>query len=94
MAEAKKSGHYDPQAIESDIYRMWQDRGLFHPTPDDRSPDQRFTIVIPPPNVTGALHLGHAINNTLQDIFIRRARMRGLNTLWLQIGRASCRERV
>ena len=83
MAEPKKTQPYDPKAIEESTYRTWRERGDFHPTPDDRPGDQRFSIVIPPPNVTGALHLGHAINNTLQDILIRRARMAGRNTLWL-----------
>ena len=63
------------------IYEMWQQNGLFHAEPDlDRKP---YTIVIPPPNVTGALHLGHALNNTLQDIVIRMKRMQGFNTLWM-----------
>ena len=59
---------------------MWENAGYFHTEPDDREP---FTIVIPPPNVTGALHLGHALNNTLQDVVIRFKRMQGYNTLWM-----------
>lgn len=63
------------------IYRLWQDKGYFHAQPD---PSKRpYTIVIPPPNVTGALHLGHALNNTLQDISIRLKRMQGFQTLWM-----------
>jgi valyl-tRNA synthetase len=80
---AKQPTHYDPKAVEAEIYRFWLDGRYFHPTPDERGPDRRFVIVIPPPNVTGALHLGHAINNVLQDILIRRHRMAGCNTLWL-----------
>ena len=76
-----KSGSYEPGAVEPRIYEFWEQGGYFHADPDpDRKP---FTVVIPPPNVTGALHLGHALNNTLQDMLIRRARMRGLNACWL-----------
>lgn len=74
---------YSPRELEARIYRKWLDSGAFHAEPDGRGPEQRFSMVIPPPNVTGALHLGHALNNTLQDILIRRARMRGFNTLWM-----------
>jgi len=74
-------GAYDPSAIEPRIYALWEAGGCFHA---DVDPARRpFTIVIPPPNVTGALHLGHALNNTLQDILIRRARMQGYNACWL-----------
>ena len=72
---------YDHQAAQQRWYTFWEERGYFHSEPDpDRKP---FTIVIPPPNVTGALHLGHALNNTLQDILIRMKRMQGFNTLWM-----------
>ncbi len=75
------AGGYDPRSVESRIYALWEARGCFHADPD---PARRpFTIVIPPPNVTGALHLGHALNNTLQDILIRRKRMQGFNACWL-----------
>jgi valyl-tRNA synthetase len=74
---------YDPRAIEPDITRSWLDGGCFDADPDDRPPEKRFTIVIPPPNVTGALHLGHAIDNVLQDVLIRWKRMSGFNTLWV-----------
>src|SRR2546430_9339176 len=72
---------YDPSSIEPAIYKLWQDTNSFRADP--AAPGQPYSIVIPPPNVTGALHLGHAINNTLQDILTRVARMRGLNTLWV-----------
>ena len=72
---------YDPASIEAPIYKMWLDEKCFHPQPTD--PGKPYCIVIPPPNVTGALHLGHAINNTLQDVLIRVHRMRGFNTLWM-----------
>src|SRR6202789_3045279 len=62
-------------------YRFWEERGYFHSEPDPKR--QPYTIVIPPPNVTGALHLGHALNNSLQDILIRWKRMQGFNALWM-----------
>ena len=72
---------YDHAAAQERWYRFWEERGYFHSEPNpDRKP---FTIVIPPPNVTGALHLGHALNNTLQDILVRQKRMQGYETLWL-----------
>ncbi len=72
---------YDHAAAQDRWYRYWEDRGYFHSEPrPDRKP---YTIVIPPPNVTGALHLGHALNNTLQDVLIRQKRMAGYETLWM-----------
>jgi valyl-tRNA synthetase len=71
---------YDHAAAQARWYAYWEARGYFHSEPDAREP---FTIVIPPPNVTGALHLGHALNNTLQDVLIRMKRMQGFNTLWM-----------
>lgn len=71
---------YDPSKTEDKWYEHWLDKGIFKSVPDEREP---FTIVIPPPNVTGVLHMGHMLNNTIQDILIRRARMQGKNTLWL-----------
>ncbi len=72
---------YDPAAVEDRIYEAWEQGGYFHPAPDD--PSRTFTIVIPPPNVTDRLHLGHALNNTLQDILVRWHRMRGETALWV-----------
>jgi valyl-tRNA synthetase len=72
---------YDPAAVEPDMLRRWLDAGAFHAQPDD--PGEPFSIVIPPPNVTAALHLGHALNNTLQDVLVRHARMTGKNAVWL-----------
>ena len=71
---------YDPQAVESKWYQYWLDNKLFSSKPDGREP---YTIVIPPPNVTGVLHMGHMLNNTLQDILVRRARMEGKNACWV-----------
>ena len=72
---------FDYQSAISRIYSCWEDGGYFHAEPDPAK--KPFTIVIPPPNVTGALHLGHALNNTLQDIQIRMRRMQGYNALWV-----------
>jgi valyl-tRNA synthetase len=72
---------YDHAAAQAKWYSFWEDRGYFHAEADDPRPP--YTVLIPPPNVTGALHLGHALNNTLQDILIRMKRMQGFNTLWM-----------
>ena len=72
---------YDHAAAEERWTAFWDERGFFHAEPD--APGEPFAIVIPPPNVTGALHLGHALNNTLQDVLIRMKRMQGFNTLWM-----------
>ncbi len=71
---------YNPSEIEAKWYKYWMDKGFFKSVPDEREP---YTIVIPPPNVTGVLHMGHMLNNTIQDILIRRARMMGFNALWV-----------
>ena len=71
---------YNPAEVEAKWYRYWMDQKLFRSVPDEREP---YTIVIPPPNVTGVLHMGHMLNNTIQDILIRRARMTGKNACWV-----------
>ena len=71
---------YDPRAIEEKWYQFWLDKKLFHSEPDQRVP---YTVVIPPPNVTGVLHMGHMLNNTIQDVLVRRARMQGKNACWV-----------
>ena len=71
---------YDPRAIEEKWYQFWLEKKLFHSEPDHRVP---YTIVIPPPNVTGVLHMGHMLNNTIQDVLVRRARMQGKNACWV-----------
>ena len=71
---------YDPRAVEDKWYAYWMQHRLFHSEPDAREP---YTIVIPPPNVTGILHMGHMLNNTIQDILVRRARLMGKNALWV-----------
>ena len=71
---------YDPQDVEGKWYQYWLDNKLFSSKPDGRDP---YTVVIPPPNVTGVLHMGHMLNNTIQDILVRRARMEGKNACWV-----------
>ena len=71
---------YEPQAVEARWYKYWMDNKMFSSKPDGREP---YTIVIPPPNVTGVLHMGHMLNNTIQDILVRRARMEGKNACWV-----------
>lgn len=74
------SSKYNPVEVENKWYKYWMDNKFFHSEPDEREP---YTIVIPPPNVTGILHMGHMLNNTIQDILVRRARMQGKNACWV-----------
>ena len=78
MSELPKT--FDPGAIEARWYPHWEEQGLFRPERPEAEP---FTIVIPPPNVTGSLHIGHALDNTLQDILVRHARLKGKDALWV-----------
>ena len=71
---------YTPQEVENKWYNYWMENGYFHSEVDEREP---YTIVIPPPNVTGVLHMGHMLNNTIQDVLIRRARLQGFNACWV-----------
>ncbi len=75
------STKYDPQAVEDKWYQQWLDKGFFHSEPDPAK--EPYTIVIPPPNVTGVLHMGHMLNNTIQDVLIRKARMEGKEACWV-----------
>ena len=77
MSELPKN--YDPKAIEEKWYAWWQEKGYFHAEPAQGGTP--YTIVIPPPNVTGILHMGHALNNSIQDVLVRRKRMQGFNTV-------------
>ena len=72
---------YDPKASQEKWLKFWDEKGYFHADPN--KPGDSYAVVIPPPNVTGALHMGHALNNTLQDILVRWRRMQGRNTLWM-----------
>ena len=76
----EKAQKYSPSEIESKWYSFWMENGFFNSVPDSREP---YTIVIPPPNVTGVLHMGHMLNNTIQDVLVRRARMEGKNACWV-----------
>jgi valyl-tRNA synthetase len=71
---------YEPKQVEDKWYSEWINKGLFHSEPDER---ESYCIVIPPPNVTGILHMGHMLNNTIQDVLVRRARMEGKNACWV-----------
>src|SRR5688572_3721663 len=71
---------YNPAEVEDKWYKHWLSKNYFHSVPDEREP---YTVVIPPPNVTGVLHMGHMLNNTIQDVMIRRARMQGKNACWV-----------
>lgn len=72
---------YEPQQVEAEIYKMWEDNGYFRPTEQEGA--KPFTIVMPPPNVTGQLHMGHAMDATLQDTLIRFKRMQGYSAMWV-----------
>jgi len=80
MSKLDVTAKYDPSKTEDKWYEYWMEQGFFASKPDEREP---YTIVIPPPNVTGVLHMGHMLNNTIQDILVRRARMQGKNACWL-----------
>lgn len=81
MCEPKDLGKYDPARIEEKWYAYWESHGVFHDEPEEGK--EPYSIVLPPPNVTGQLHMGHALDNTLQDVLIRYKRMQGYNVLWL-----------
>jgi valyl-tRNA synthetase len=81
MPMSQISDRYDPSQVEERWYRVWEERGYFRADPG--STKKPYSIVIPPPNVTGSLHMGHALNNTLQDVLVRWKRMEGFNTLWM-----------
>jgi valyl-tRNA synthetase len=84
--------NYDSAAVEPRIAKAWEDADAFRAGEGAKPGAETFTIVIPPPNVTGSLHMGHALNNTLQDILVRFERMRGKDVLW-QAGHGPCRHR-
>jgi valyl-tRNA synthetase len=80
--ELESRTRYDPAEVERRVFAEWMEGGYFHP-PAEGTPEENFSIAIPPPNVTGALHMGHALNGSMQDALIRMARMRGRNALWI-----------
>ena len=81
MSEGALPKAYEFAEVESHWYKYWEEQGFFHA--DEKSPKPPFSIVIPPPNVTGQLHMGHALNNTLQDILCRYKRLKGFEVLWV-----------
>jgi valyl-tRNA synthetase len=82
VSELESKTRYDPSEVEPRIMRRWLESGLFHPAPEGTAADN-YSIAIPPPNVTGSLHMGHALNNSIQDVLIRHHRMRGRRTKWI-----------
>ena len=80
VSEEQIPKRYNPEKVEKKWYTFWEDNDFFHSEPDERDP---YTVVIPPPNVTGVLHMGHMLNNTIQDVLVRRARMLGKNACWV-----------
>ncbi|HCO54713.1 MAG TPA: valine--tRNA ligase, partial [Pelagibacterium sp.] len=73
---------YEPSTVEGRIYSAWEEAGAFKAGAGSKPGAQSYSVVIPPPNVTGSLHIGHALNNTIQDVLVRFERMRGKNVLW------------
>src|SRR3954447_22654859 len=73
---------YSPAEVESRVLDRWQESGIFHPEPEG-TPDENYSIAIPPPNVTGVLHMGHALNGSIQDTLVRMRRMQGRRTKWI-----------
>lgn len=82
LKQLQERTRYSPQEVEERVFARWEEAGAFHPEPEG-SAEESFSIAVPPPNVTGALHMGHALNGTYQDLFIRRARMQGRRSKWV-----------
>src|SRR2546423_12119795 len=82
LEKLQQTTRYVPAEAEARVFRRWEEAGIFHPEPEG-TPDENYSIAIPPPNVTGELHMGHALNGTIQDVLIRVARMRGRRTKWI-----------
>ena len=82
MSDLQSTTRYDPTEVEPRIVEKWLQSGLFHPAPEG-TPEENYSIAIPPPNVTGVLHMGHALNNSIQDCLARYHRMRGQRTKWI-----------
>src|ERR1700716_3865640 len=82
MSDLESKTRYDPSEVEPRIVQRWLESGIFHPEPEADA-TENFSIAIPPPNVTGVLHMGHALNNSIQDVLVRYHRMRGRRTKWI-----------
>src|SRR4051812_17219664 len=82
LKQLREHTRYDPAEVEPRVFERWEAAGIFHPEPEGTA-EENFSIAVPPPNVTGVLHMGHALNGSIQDVAIRMARMRGRNTKWI-----------
>src|ERR687885_1746259 len=82
LKDLRERTRYVPHDVEPRVFERWEQAGIFHPEPKGTA-DQNYSIAIPPPNVTGALHMGHALNGSIQDALIRYHRMRGIRTKWI-----------
>src|SRR3954447_24069562 len=82
LSALRERTRYSPAEVESRVLARWEEAGIFHPEPEG-TPDENYSIAVPPPNVTGSLHMGHALNGTIQDVLVRVARMRGRRTKWI-----------
>src|SRR5436305_8052113 len=82
LAKLQSTTRYVPADVESRIFERWEESGIFHPEPEG-DPSENYSIAIPPPNVTGALHMGHALNGAIQDVLIRMRRMQGRRAKWI-----------
>src|SRR5262245_60921598 len=82
LAELQEKTRYEPGEVEARVFAEWMEGGYFHPAAEGAA-EESFSVAIPPPNVTGALHMGHALNGSMQDALVRMNRMRGRNTLWV-----------
>src|SRR3954465_14206074 len=82
LSALRERTRYAPAEVESRVWDRWEEAGIFHPEPEGTQ-DENYSIAIPPPNVTGELHMGHALNGTIQDVLVRVARMRGRRTKWI-----------
>ena len=81
-AKLEQTTRYEPAEVEGRVFERWMQGGYFHP-PAEGTPEENYSVAIPPPNVTGALHMGHALNGAMQDAMVRMRRMQGRNTLWI-----------
>ena len=82
LKELQERTRYEPPEVEGRVFARWEEAGIFHPEPEG-TPEENFSIAVPPPNVTGVLHMGHALNGAIQDVCVRLARMRGRRTKWI-----------
>ena len=82
LKQLEERTRYDPEQVEGRVFGRWEEAGIFSPAPEGEA-SENFSIAVPPPNVTGALHMGHALNGAIQDVLIRLNRMQGRHTKWI-----------